>query len=318
MTNHLHRSRQNYFTSNPLDRLATHRPTINLQEIMAADAPTYVVPVWQGKHLMKGSDPVFVPIAQAQHLVQDQSKWVFLGTREAHHYFAIEVAEEAPDEHPFWQQQGNFEKLRQASQAAERAEAAILGYAQAMLYWNRNHLYCGRCGSATENQWAGHVRVCSNIDCGKKHYPRTDPAIITMITYQNQALLVRQPHWQPSTRLSLVAGFVEPGESLEEAVQREVMEEVGLEINQVQYQSSQPWPFPGSIMLGFKAQATHQAFELLDQELEAARWFTRAQLKEAVAKEEVLLSSPISISGVLINAWLNEEETEMVVDTTKM
>lgn len=312
MINHLDSSGKNYFTQNPLDRLATHRPNIDLNNLLAANAPTCIVPVWQGKHLVSGNEPVFIPVAQAQSLLKSQDRLVFLGTKDAHHYFAIEITEEVPEENVFWQKLGKFEALRQASQATDRLKAAILGYAQAMLYWNGNHLFCGSCGSATENQWAGHVRVCKNTDCGKKHFPRTDPAIITLITYQDQALLVRQPNWQPKTRFSLVAGFVEPGESLEEAVQREVMEEVGLEVRHTAYQSSQPWPFPGSIMLGFRSEATHQDFELVDQELEAARWFTRAQLKEAVAKEEVLLSSTISISGVLINAWLAEEENEHV------
>lgn len=312
MINHLQSSGKNYFTQNPLDRLATHRPNIDLSELLAANAPTYIVPVWQGKHLVSGNEPVFMPVAQAQPLLKSQDRLVFLGTKDAHHYFALEITEDAPEANPFWQALGRFEGLRKASTDADRPEAAILGYAQAMLYWNRNHLFCGRCGSATENQWAGHVRVCTNPDCGKKHFPRTDPAIITLITYQDQALLVRQPNWQPKTRFSLVAGFVEPGESLEEAVQREVMEEVGLEVNHITYQSSQPWPFPGSIMLGFRSEATHQDFELVDQELEAARWFTRAELKAAVAKEEVLLSSVVSISGVLIKAWLAEEETATV------
>ena len=119
--------------------------------------------------------------------------------------------------------------------------------------------------------------------------------------------MVRQPQWQPQNRFSLVAGFVEPGESLEEAVQREAMEETGLEINHVQYQSSQPWPFPGSIMLGFRAEATHQNVQLIDQELEAARWFTRTELKDATAQKEILLSPKMSISRVLIDAWMKEQ-----------
>ena len=310
MINHLLISSQNYFSNNPLDRLSPNRPDIDLKEALHPESATLIVPIWQGKHLASTQAParvVFLSTAEAQPLIQKPEQLVFLGKRGGNDYFAVNVQEEDPNSNPFWQQWGTFESLRSLGKIATLAEGAILGYAQAMVYWHMTHQFCGRCGTNTRSDWAGHVRICQNPDCGKKHFPRTDPAIITLITYQDQGLLVRQSQWQPANRFSLVAGFVEPGESLEEAVQREVMEETGLEVNEVEYQSSQPWPFPGSIMLGFRAEATHQNFELIDQELEKARWFTRAQLKEAANNKEVLLSPKMSISRMLIDAWLKEE-----------
>ncbi|OJJ23953.1 hypothetical protein BKI52_00870 [marine bacterium AO1-C] len=311
MINHLLISSQNYFSNNPLDRLSPHRPNIDLDKVLQPESSTLIVPIWQGKHLASTQEParvVFLSVADAQPLVQKPEHLVFLGKRGGHDYFAIDIQEEDPTTNPFWQKLGTFESLRSLGKIATLAEGAILGYAQAMVYWHKTHQFCGRCGTATKSDWAGHVRICQNPDCGRKHFPRTDPAIITLITYQNQGLLVRQPQWEPKNRFSLVAGFVEPGESLEEAVQREVMEEAGLEISHVQYQSSQPWPFPGSIMLGFRAEATHQNFQLIDQELEAARWFTRGELKAAAASKEVLLSPKMSISRMLIDAWMKETE----------
>lgn len=310
MINHLLISSQNYFSNNPLDRLSPHRPDIDLDKALHPESSSLIIPIWQGKHLISTEEPakvVFLSTAQAQPLIQKTEQLVFLGKRGGHDYFTIDVEEADPANHPFWQQWGTFEHLRAIGKIATLAEGAILGYAQAMIYWHKNHQFCGRCGHPTQSDWAGHVRVWQNPDCGKRHFPRTDPAIITLITYQDQGLLVRQPQWQPQNRFSLVAGFVEPGESLEEAVQREAMEETGLEINHVQYQSSQPWPFPGSIMLGFRAEATHQNVQLLDQELEAARWFTRTELKDATAQKEILLSPKMSISRMLIDAWMKEQ-----------
>lgn len=310
MINHLLASSQNYFSNNPLDRLSPHRPDIDLDKALHPEADTLIIPIWQGNHLISSQEQarvVFLPIAEAQDLVKNTEQLIFLGKRGGHDYFTMDIQEENPSENSFWQKWGKFENLRSVGKVATLAEGAILGYAQAMVYWHNNHLFCGKCGTKTKSDWVGHVRICQNPDCAKKHFPRTDPAIITLITYKNQGLLARQPQWQPKNRFSLVAGFVEPGESLEEAVAREVMEEVGLEVTQVEYQSSQPWPFPGSIMLGFRAEVTHQNFEFVDQELEAARWFTRAELKEAHASKEILLSPKMSISRMLIDAWMNEE-----------
>ena len=157
-------------------------------------------------------------------------------------------------------------------------EAGLLGYARAMVAWRRRHRYCGTCGAKTMPAKGGHVLVCTNPVCRHEQFPRIDPAIIVLVSDGERALLGRQAAW-PRGRYSTIAGFVEPGESLEDAVAREVLEETGVRVAEIEYHSSQPWPFPSSLMLGFTAHALTQEVHLRDQELEDARWFTRADLR---------------------------------------
>jgi NAD+ diphosphatase len=181
-------------------------------------------------------------------------------------------------------------------------DAGLLGYARALISWRRRHRYCGTCGFKTESAKSGHVLVCANPDCRHGQFPRIDPAIIVLVSDGERALLGRQASW-PSGRYSTIAGFVEPGESLEDAVAREVFEETGIRVDAIEYQSSQPWPFPSSLMLGFNAHALTTEVRLQDQELEDARWFTRAD----VASNGAMLPPRQSISFRLIEQWFDAE-----------
>lgn len=176
-------------------------------------------------------------------------------------------------------------------------DAGLLAYARALAIWRDQHRYCGRCGARMEAARAGHALSCP--DCGHESYPRIDPAIIVLVSDGERALLGRQPTWPPG-RYSTIAGFVEPGESLEDAVWREVAEETGIEVQSVRYHSSQPWPFPSSLMLGFEALAAGGTPTARDGELEDVRWFTRAQVRAG----EILLPPAESISRRLIEDWL--------------
>jgi NAD+ diphosphatase len=167
-----------------------------------------------------------------------------------------------------------------------------------MLLWRERNRYCGRCGSLTMPIQGGHVLECTDPTCVTQLFPRIDPAVIVLITDGERTLLGRQAAW-PAGRYSTIAGFVEPGESLEDAVVREVREETGIEVASVDYHSSQPWPFPSSLMLGFTAFAATTAIDLADQELEDARWLTREQ----IAAGEVALPIIHSISFRLIEDW---------------
>jgi len=179
-------------------------------------------------------------------------------------------------------------------------EAGLLGYARAIISWRRRHRFCGTCGAKTMSAKSGHVLVCSNPSCRHEQFPRIDPAIIVLVSDAERALLGRQAAW-PVGRYSTIAGFVEPGESLEDAVAREVFEETGIEVDRIEYHSSQPWPFPASLMLGFTAHAVTTEVHLRDQELEDARWFTRADL----ASNGTLLPPRQSISYRLIEHWFD-------------
>lgn len=184
-------------------------------------------------------------------------------------------------------------------------EGELLAHARALAYWHRRHRFCGDCGHPTEGAQGGHVRVCSNPQCGRQHFPRTDPAVIVLVTAGERCLLGRQPSWLPG-RYSTIAGFVEPGESLEAAVVREVGEETGVRVREVRYQSSQPWPFPASLMLGFRAVAEGEDIHLGDEELEDARWFSREELERAMEEGALRLPGRISIAYRLIEDWFDE------------
>jgi NAD+ diphosphatase len=192
-----------------------------------------------------------------------------------------------------------FAELRPLAAELQPGEASLVAYARALNLWRANHRFCGRCGAPTIASRAGHARSCPA--CGFHSFPRLDPAVIVLVHDGESALLGRQASW-PANRYSTIAGFVEPGESLEDAVHREVQEETGIEARDILYHSSQPWPFPSSLMLGFMARATCAPPVLHDGELEDARWFTREDLRAGA----VLLPPREAISRQLIDTWLND------------
>jgi NAD+ diphosphatase len=193
-----------------------------------------------------------------------------------------------------------FEELRPLAPLLEETEASLLAYARALSFWRLRHRFCGVCGSRNLPIRAGHVMHCTSAGCGTDIFPRIDPAIIVLVTDGERALLGRQASW-PAGRYSTIAGFVEPGESLEDAVARETLEETGVVVLESRYHSSQPWPFPSSLMLGFMASAAPGSRASGSSELEDARWFTRAQL----AAGEPLLPPPLSVAFRLIESWFD-------------
>ncbi|MEV4250394.1 NAD(+) diphosphatase [Streptosporangium canum] len=191
--------------------------------------------------------------------------------------------------------------LRQVGSLLGDLDAGLLVYAVALEAWHSTHEFCPRCGSHTEVRAGGHVRVCPKD--GSQHFPRVDPAVIMLVhDDEDRCLLARGPQW-PEGRLSVLAGFVEPGESLEHAVAREVVEEVGVHVVDPHYLGSQPWPFPRSLMLGFFARATSTELVLDLEEITEARWFSRAELLAALESGEVRLPSEVSIARRLIETW---------------
>ncbi|WP_425608622.1 NAD(+) diphosphatase [Streptomyces albipurpureus] len=194
--------------------------------------------------------------------------------------------------------------LREAGLLLSPRDTALLVHAVALENWQRLHRFCSRCGDRTVIAAAGHIRRCQA--CGAEHYPRTDPAVIMLVTDEDdRALLGRQVHW-PEGRFSTLAGFVEPGESIEQSVRREVWEEAGVTVGEVTYIASQPWPFPSSLMLGFTARATSSNITVDGEELHEARWFSREDLRKAFESGEVLPPHGISIAARLIEQWYGQ------------
>ncbi len=192
--------------------------------------------------------------------------------------------------------------LRQAGPLLSDRDAGLMTHAVALANWHASHTHCPRCGTPTEPVSAGHARRCPAD--GSEHFPRVDPAVIMLVTDdEDRCLLARNKSW-PARRVSILAGFVEPGESLEQAVVREVSEEAGLRVSGIRYVGSQPWPLPQSLMLGFRAGAEGaQEIRVDDEEISGARWFTREELKDGVATGGVLLPPPVSIAHRIIESW---------------
>lgn len=268
--------------------------------------------VWRERSLVQagehGPAASLLALSEVADLLDEvaRSTLVLLGFDSESPRFAFDVSQiPDADAHPRLQQRGDFVDLRQVAPQLDAVNGNLLAYARAMATWHRRHQFCGACGAPTVSRDAGHVRRCSNDDCGLQGFPRTDSAVIMLVHDQNRCLLGRQASWPPGM-FSTLAGFVEPGESLEHAVAREVFEEVGLHVDEVEYHSSQPWPFPTSIMLGFWAEAASRELRIDSQEIEEARWFEAAELHELMARRELRLPPRMAISRRLIDDWLRE------------
>lgn len=195
--------------------------------------------------------------------------------------------------------------LREVGLRLPADEAGLFAYGKGLAHWQRETRYCAYCGSPLVLVASGHRAQCTNVDCGRMHFPRTDAAVIVIVEYQGACLLGRQAGWPPG-RYSTLAGFVEPGEALEDAVRREVAEESGVQVGEVNYHSSQPWPLPQSLMVGFTAKALSPDIRLRDHELEEARWFTPQDIVDGLADGSFLPSLPLSVSYHLLAHWLRE------------
>jgi NAD+ diphosphatase len=258
-----------------------------------ADETTRVFRFSNGRAAVTGDPPTLGLTGPFEHPEQER---YFLGVDETGTaYFGAEVDE---------RDAVGFRSLRDVGPLLGARDAGILVNAVALANWHATHSHCSRCGRPTRVAAAGHLRRC-DAD-GSEHYPRTDPAVIMAIVDEGDRILLgRQAHWDPG-RFSTLAGFVEPGESLEQAVRREVAEEVGVVVGAVRYLGSQPWPFPSSLMLGFLGQALTTSVQLFDGEIAEARWFTRSELADAVRAGEVRLPSTVSIARRLVERWYAE------------
>jgi len=282
---------------------------------------TNVIPVWRDRNLIKGFETPHMHIALCRQetgarVIEAATELVFLGeTDNDLAYVAADLSDCEESEAVDLAGGGSFLDLRRVGPLVDSKQAALMAYARGMLYWHRRHRYCGRCGQATGSRDGGHRRQCRNPDCGHKTFPRTDPAVIMLVEYLPEdgappMCLLGNHHRPPANVYSTLAGFVEPGESLEETVAREVFEEVGVKVAQVAYQASQPWPFPASIMLGFRAQAETTDLVVDQHELKEARWFTAEEIRTfgEWGDESISFCLPRkdSIARFLVESWVKE------------
>jgi len=296
----------NFYAANGLDRVGHRRREPDWLAQQLAHPETLFVPVWRGQNLVASlaeGAPSAVMVRR-EALVSLEGEAVLLGLREARAYFALDLSHlETPlgairAEGPI-----EFIDLRRVGPLLARPDGALLAYARGILHWHGRHRFCGVCGNPTRSAEGGHVRRCVSPECNAAHFPRTDPAVIMLVTDGDRALLGRQAVWAKGQH-STLAGFVEPGESLEEAVAREVREETGIVVDDVAYHSSQPWPFPASIMLGFTARALTTELQVDPEELEAARWFDRGFILGHAEDDTFRLPRRDSIARRLIEDWL--------------
>jgi NAD+ diphosphatase len=298
---------QNHYADEVLDRVAQFRRDDAWVTAQYAAEQTMFIPVWRSRSLIEqGAAPrgVMMSIAETRALMETATTTVLLGVRNEIAHFAIDISPMEAHEVNELRADGEFVDLRSVGAVLDRTEASILAYAKGIMHWHSRHLFCGVCGSPTESQDAGHLRKCLNQNCSAGHFPRTDPAVIMLVQKDDRALLGRKAEWMPGM-YSTLAGFVEPGESLEQAVAREVMEESGVEITNIRYHSSQPWPFPSSLMLGFFADAVTEKLIPWDDELEDLQWFTRQELADGGAGIAQRPRSD-SIARRLIDEWIRQ------------
>jgi NAD+ diphosphatase len=293
----------NVFAGAFVDRIGDRRKDPDWLAEAAVSADARFVPVW-GSRCLVGGDPPHALLLEREQVAEfvDDDNLVFLGLFRNQPAFAVAIDAGVPQ--PFTEI-GEFQGLRFLGTMLPLDEANLVAHARALVLWHASQLYCGTCGAVSVPSAGGNTRHCSNDHCGRVIFPRTDPAIIVLVTHDERCLLGRQASW-PEDRYSTIAGFVEPGESLEDAVRREVFEETNIRIGAVGYHSSQPWPFPSALMLGFIAEATTTEIRLNDGELEDARWFTREELQSDFPK----LPFRISIARRLVDYWIMLGESD--------
>jgi len=307
------------YTGGTFDRASARRLDDAFLAAEVAAGRFRVVPVWRDRNLIlppDGSGPraAFLSGEAARGLLQGGeagSPGILLGVEGGDLMFAVDVSTFDPEVAAFGA--GEYAEIRGLAGLLPAGEASLLATARGVCHWQRTHRFCGACGSPTASREAGHARLCLNEACGRIHYPRLDPAVIMLVETVGEdgaprCLLAHNARF-PGGVFSTLAGFVEIGETLEQAVRREVWEEVGLSVGEVIYRASQPWPFPSSIMLGFSAVAAAAAPTPDRVEIAEARWFSAAELSAAAEWEEegapVRLPRRDSIARFLVETWRN-------------
>ncbi|MEL7090933.1 MAG: NAD(+) diphosphatase [Pseudomonadota bacterium] len=309
------------FGGSGLDRAGELRADATGLAAAQADPAARAIALWRGKPLIDRARPAQLMRLPLDHPVfaHAAEQPLFLGREDGAPRFGIDVSPwdpEGPEDgslgqfldpseqhFPGMAETEVFAELRRIMTWLSPRDAELAASARALVEWHRIHPYCARCGSVSAQAQGGWQRTCAS--CGASHFPRTDPVVIMLITHGNSVLMGRSPHFPPGM-YSLLAGFVEPGETIEAAVRREVFEEAGVRVGPVRYLASQPWPFPASLMIGCAGEATSRQITVDPVEIEDARWITREEMVEIAsgAHAEILPARKGAIAHFLIENWL--------------
>ena len=315
------------FSGDPLWRASNERRDPDWVEAHLRSPASRFLPYWKNNPLTTATDAAVgqVPVAAnagdpcelvwldngVLHHLAERDRPVLLGLREGVAHFAVDLS---PLEEPLAAlglEGAEFTDTRTAAGRLAAGEAGTLAHGRSLIDWHNRHRFCPACSHPTESRDAGSMRKCEA--CGAEHFPRTDPVVIMVAWHGNRCILGRQKAWAPNF-YSALAGFIDQGETIEEAVRREVKEEVGLEVDEVEYRKSQPWPFPSSLMIGCFAHVTGDEEDVDPVELDGARWFTRDQIRAAVAdpdpaKHGFGVPGPVAIAHHIIKDWSDQSES---------
>lgn len=300
--------RPNRYSSWQLDRIHHRRDDEEWLAAAVIDPSTRVVLHRGAEHAVVEGEAGRLELARVETSVELRTlrapeEWTLLGELDGVVHFAAQVEEAALAS---LAPEARLEDLRAAGGLVSDADAGLMATTRGLAMWREGHRFCGRCGSPTRAISAGHALTCTSEACGRTQYPRIEPAVIVLVHDGGDRCILARSHRHPAGMHSVLAGFVEPGESLEDAVAREVFEEVGVHVADVDYHSSQPWPFPASLMLGFTARATTFDIIVEDAELRTAAWFDRRALLDSPEDETFRGPRGESIARRLINEWLAE------------
>lgn len=299
----------NVFAGNPLNRSSDRRPDAEWVAEKLADPAALAMFLWNGQVLVEGRPEVkrlhFAPADLGRILAGGFERLLFMGLNGDVPIFAVDMEEASDPAAGPLEGRGEFAELRATGGKLPLSEAGMASTAKGLFEWRRRHRYCASCGQPTEVSDGGWKRICPA--CNTQHFPRTDPCVIMLPVIGDKCLLGRQAAWPPG-RFSALAGFLEPGESIEEACAREVKEEAGLEVIAVRHHSSQPWPFPSNLMIGLIAEVSSEDAAPDYTELEAVRWLTRAQARQLLEDgfEDMIPPTGIAIAKELLKAWAYE------------